>query len=95
MALRLGSTVINCADLEVMTAFWSRARSRRAIPIDPTTAQHPGPITAARPTERPVAGSTWVDNDTVMASRTGTVVSPQTLGQMPFTVSWPAPACPV
>ena len=25
MAIRLGSTVINCADLDVMTAFWSRA----------------------------------------------------------------------
>jgi hypothetical protein len=25
MGLRLGSTVVNCADIEVMTAFWSRA----------------------------------------------------------------------
>ena len=25
MAIRLGSTVINCADIDVMTAFWSRA----------------------------------------------------------------------
>ena len=25
MAIRLGSTVINCADLEVMTGFWSQA----------------------------------------------------------------------
>jgi len=25
MALRLGSTVINCADMELMTRFWSRA----------------------------------------------------------------------
>jgi predicted enzyme related to lactoylglutathione lyase len=25
MAVRLGSTVINCADIEVMTSFWSRA----------------------------------------------------------------------
>jgi Glyoxalase-like domain len=25
MAIRLGSTVINCADLELMTSFWSRA----------------------------------------------------------------------
>ena len=25
MAIRLGSTVINCADLELMTGFWSRA----------------------------------------------------------------------
>jgi predicted enzyme related to lactoylglutathione lyase len=25
MAIRLGSTVINCADMELMTSFWSRA----------------------------------------------------------------------
>ena len=25
MALRLGSTVINCADMELMTGFWTRA----------------------------------------------------------------------
>jgi catechol 2,3-dioxygenase-like lactoylglutathione lyase family enzyme len=25
MAIRLGSTVINCADLELMTSFWTRA----------------------------------------------------------------------
>src|ERR1044071_6825228 len=25
MAIRLGSTVINCADMELMTAFWSAA----------------------------------------------------------------------
>ena len=25
MAIRLGSTVINCADLDLMTRFWSRA----------------------------------------------------------------------
>ena len=25
MAIRLGSTVINCADLEIMTSFWSQA----------------------------------------------------------------------
>lgn len=25
MAIRLGSTVINCADIETMTTFWSRA----------------------------------------------------------------------
>jgi predicted enzyme related to lactoylglutathione lyase len=27
MAIRLGSTVINCADLELMTSFWSQALS--------------------------------------------------------------------
>jgi hypothetical protein len=25
MAIRLGSTVINCADMELMTGFWSQA----------------------------------------------------------------------
>jgi hypothetical protein len=25
MSIRLGSTVINCADLELMTSFWSQA----------------------------------------------------------------------
>jgi hypothetical protein len=25
MTIRLGSTVINCANLELMTSFWSRA----------------------------------------------------------------------
>lgn len=27
MAIRLGSTVINCADIDLMTSFWSRALS--------------------------------------------------------------------
>jgi len=27
MAIRLGSTVINCADMELMTSFWSQALS--------------------------------------------------------------------
>ena len=25
MSIRLGSTVINCADMELMTSFWSQA----------------------------------------------------------------------
>ena len=33
MALRLGSTVINCADIELMTAFWSRALDLRPGPL--------------------------------------------------------------
>jgi catechol 2,3-dioxygenase-like lactoylglutathione lyase family enzyme len=33
VALRLGSTVINCADLEVMTAFWSGALGLRPGPV--------------------------------------------------------------
>jgi catechol 2,3-dioxygenase-like lactoylglutathione lyase family enzyme len=32
VALRLGSAVINCADLEVMTAFWSQALGLRPGP---------------------------------------------------------------
>ena len=32
MALRLGSTVINCADLELMTAFWCQALALRPGP---------------------------------------------------------------
>jgi catechol 2,3-dioxygenase-like lactoylglutathione lyase family enzyme len=33
MALRLGSTVINCADLELMTDFWSSALGLRPGPV--------------------------------------------------------------
>ena len=33
MALRVGSTVINCADLELMTTFWSRALDLRPGPV--------------------------------------------------------------
>jgi predicted enzyme related to lactoylglutathione lyase len=34
MAIRLGSTVINCADLEVMTSFWSQALHLARSPAD-------------------------------------------------------------
>ena len=33
MALRLGSTVLNCADLELMTTFWSQALGFRPGPL--------------------------------------------------------------
>jgi hypothetical protein len=33
MAIRLGSTVINCADMELMTSFWSQA-----LNLDPSSA---------------------------------------------------------
>ena len=33
VALRLGSTVINCADIELMTRFWSEALGLRAGPL--------------------------------------------------------------
>ena len=36
MSLRLGSVVINCADLETMTSFWCQALGLRPGPIDPT-----------------------------------------------------------
>ena len=32
MAIRLGSTVINCADIETMTRFWSQA-----LHLDPSS----------------------------------------------------------
>ena len=35
MAIRLGSTVINCADLERMTRFWSRALGLVPSPTEP------------------------------------------------------------
>ena len=34
MAIRLGSTVINCADLELMTSFWSQAVHLARSPAD-------------------------------------------------------------
>jgi catechol 2,3-dioxygenase-like lactoylglutathione lyase family enzyme len=34
MAIRLGSTVINCADLELMTSFWSQALHLARSPAD-------------------------------------------------------------
>ena len=33
MAIRLGSIVLNCADLERMTAFWSEALALRSGPV--------------------------------------------------------------
>jgi hypothetical protein len=35
MAIRLGSTVINCADIERMTRFWSRALGLIPSPTEP------------------------------------------------------------
>ncbi len=35
MSLRLGSVVINCANLEQMTAFWSAALDFRVGPVSP------------------------------------------------------------
>ena len=35
MAVRIGSTVINCADIETMTAFWSRALGLTPSSTDP------------------------------------------------------------
>ncbi len=45
------------------------ARSRRTIPIDPTTAQHLGAHRRRQAEERLAAGRTWVDNDLLVASR--------------------------
>ena len=38
MSIRLGSTVINCADLEVMTRFWTRALSLTSSSTGPAHA---------------------------------------------------------
>ena len=35
MALRLGSVVINCADIETMTQFWTSALDLQAGPLSP------------------------------------------------------------
>ena len=35
MSIRIGSTVVNCADIEVMTDFWSAALDLRASRRDP------------------------------------------------------------
>ena len=35
VGIRIGSTVVNCADLEVMTAFWTEALGLVAAPHDP------------------------------------------------------------
>ena len=35
MSLRLGSIVINCANLEVMTAFWAEALQLQVGPVSP------------------------------------------------------------
>jgi len=35
MAIRLGSTVINCADIELMTRFWSQALDLVPSPAEP------------------------------------------------------------
>ena len=54
------------------------ARSRRTIPIDPSTAQHLGAHRRRQAEERLAAGSTWVDNDLLVATRTGTASHPAT-----------------
>ena len=35
MAIRLGSVVINCADIELMTQFWTAALDMKAGPLSP------------------------------------------------------------
>lgn len=83
--LKAGSVRIEGALTEVRgRPTWTEsknARSRRTIPIDPTTAQHRGAHRRRQAEERLVAGSTWVDDDLVVASKTGTVVSPGNFDQ--------------
>jgi integrase len=63
---------------------WSagkNARSRRSIPIDPAMAQTLVGHRRFQAEERLAAGHEWVDNDLVVATRTGTPVSPGNFDQ--------------
>ena len=63
---------------------WSdgkNARSRRTIPIDPSTAKVLAAHRTLQAEERLVAGSSWIDNDLVVATKTGHAVSPGNFDQ--------------
>jgi integrase len=63
---------------------WSEgknARARRTIPIDPATARALAAHHRLQAEERMAAGAAWVDNDLVVATRTGTAVSPGNFDQ--------------
>jgi integrase len=57
------------------------ARSRRTIPIDPDMAKELGAHRKFQTEERLAAGSAWQDNGLVVATRTGTPVSPGNFDQ--------------
>jgi integrase len=63
---------------------WSEgknARARRTVPIDPATARALAAHHRLQAEERMAAGAGWVDNDLVVATRTGTPVSPGNFDQ--------------
>lgn len=63
---------------------WSdgkNARSRRTIQIDAATAKSLSDHRRAQDLERQAAGNGWVDNDLVVATKTGTPVSPGNFDQ--------------
>ncbi len=57
------------------------ARSRRTIPIDPDMAKELGEHRKFQTEERLAAGPAWQDNDLVVATKTGTPVSPGNFDQ--------------
>src|SRR5262249_24619440 len=73
---------------------WSsgkNVRSRRTIPIDAGMAQALVAHRRFQVEERLAAGPTWVDNDLVVATRSGTPVSPGNF-ERPLNGWWPGPA---
>jgi integrase len=63
---------------------WSdgkNARARRTIPVDPATAGALSVHRKGQAEERLLAGENWVDHDLVVATRTGTPVSPGNFDQ--------------
>jgi integrase len=57
------------------------ARSRRTIPIDPSMTKALSAHRREQAEERLAAGAAWMDNDLVVATRTGTPVSPGNFDQ--------------
>jgi catechol 2,3-dioxygenase-like lactoylglutathione lyase family enzyme len=48
MGIRIGSTVVNCADLETMTEFWTQALGLVRSSREPDDDQVPGSPVSAR-----------------------------------------------
>jgi integrase len=83
--LKKGTLKIEAAVVEVHgRPVWTdgkNACSRRAIPLDPTTLRALQAYRRFQAEERLAAGHDWVDNDLVVATRTGNTVSPGNLDQ--------------
>lgn len=83
--LKKGTVRIERALIEVHgRPEWSdgkNARSRRTVPIDPSTAKALAAHRKFQAEERLAAGISWVDNDLVVATKTGTPVSPGNFDQ--------------